>query len=154
MTRGGSWKNENKGKQPIIIITGVYGYTDPSGVDRKYKYTRGNKCGVKVRTCLKERGHSISQKPQVSSRRADHGGGYVGARGPQGHGYYDYREQKFIMEDGRWARVKWWEMMVTCFPEESLSELIKIGGREWGGYKENPNEYFKLKGWLNCKIES
>ena len=92
----------------------------------------------------KKRGHKISQKPQVSSRRADHDGGYVGARGPQGHGYYDYRQQKFIMEDGRWARVKWWEMMVTCFPEESLSELIKTGGREEGGYKENPNEYLFL----------
>merc|ERR1711879_519755 len=89
-TPSGLFQEETIGAD--CVTRGVYGYTDPSGVERKYKYTRGNKCN--------------SQRPKVSERRVDRGGGYVGARGPRGHGYYDYREQRFIMEDGRRVSVR------------------------------------------------
>ena len=39
-----------------------------------------------------------------SNRRVDAAQGEkykYGARGPNGHGYYDYKENKFIMSDGR-----------------------------------------------------
>ena len=80
----------------------------------------------------------------MSNRRVDHGGGYVGARGPRGHGHYDYRENKFIMEDGRWARVRRWtrQQLLSRVSEESVWGSIRTGEHEGGG---SEFEYFIMK---------
>jgi len=77
----GGFKEETIG---IDCIThGKYGYTDPSGEIREYSYTSGIRCDPDTR------------KVTASDP------GLTGARGPNGHGFFDYSQNKFVMPDGR-----------------------------------------------------
>lgn len=81
----GSFKEETIG---IDCVThGKYGYIDPAGEVREYSYTSGNRCDPDTR-----------QVETVSNEQ-------TGARGPNGHGFYDYGQNKFVMSDGRRVRV-------------------------------------------------
>jgi len=66
------------------ITHGKYGYTDSFGEPREYSYSSGVRCDPETR------------KVKVSDART---------HGTNGHGYFDYTQNKFVMPDGRRVRV-------------------------------------------------
>ena len=62
------------------MTRGRYGYTDPAGRRREYRYTAGSPC-------------TGEQQQQEEEERA--------GRGLSDGGYYSYREGRFIMDNGR-----------------------------------------------------
>merc|ERR1719431_588187 len=78
----GSFKEETIGVD--CITHGRYGYTDTYGEQREYSYSSGVRCDPDTR------------KVKVSD---------PGTHGTNGHGYYDYTQNKFVMPDGRRVRV-------------------------------------------------
>lgn len=74
----GSFKEETIGMD--CITHGKYGYTDSYGEEKEYSYSSGVRCDPDTR------------KVKVSD---------PGTRGSNGHGYFDYKHNKFVMPDGR-----------------------------------------------------
>lgn len=66
------------------MTRGKYGYIDPSGEVREYSYTSGVPCDPLTRKIASDQSAST---------------------GANGHGFYDYAHNKFVMPDGRRVRV-------------------------------------------------
>jgi len=78
----GSFKEETIGVD--CITHGRYGYTDSFGEAREYSYSSGVRCDPSTRKV----------------KESD-----PGRRSSNGHGYFDYINNKFVMPDGRRVRV-------------------------------------------------
>jgi len=69
------------------ITQGKYGFTDSDGEKREYSYSSGVRC-------------------DPDSRKATHTDpNQTTGKGANGHGFYDYSENKFVMPSGRRVRV-------------------------------------------------
>lgn len=84
------YENDDGGyKEEIIgvdcVTKGKYGYIDPTGEVREYSYTGGVRCDPLTKKL------SSADESQVT--------------GANGHGFYDYAQNKFVMPDGRRVRV-------------------------------------------------